>query len=190
MNIIPSKQDIYPDDDISEEDAILRDASDVLLEIKDHLTKEELLFFSVYKNSKIQKNQIHQVFLEKYHGKQLTSSAITRRKERLMHVLGHVGALLRFKRSTNVDYKLKQILTKKQYIMLILYERRIPMKDIGEKLGLTKWTKKNRNSRPISLRFYAAMDRLQIIDDADVIRYLELLGNVLKFSRKYPVSKR
>lgn len=175
---------------ITEDAETLRDLSDVLSDIQSHLTKEELLCFSLYKNSKRQRNQIHQVFLEKYHGKKLTTSAITKRKTRLMQVLGHVGALLRFKRSTNVDYIIKKTLTTKQYIMLMMYERRIPMKEIGEKLGLARWTENSRASRSISQRFYAALDRLEDAKDPNIKRYMELLGNVLKFSRKYPTSKR
>jgi len=167
-----------------------RDVNDVLSHIKTHLTKEELLCFSIYKNSKKQKNQIHRVFLEKYHGKKLSSSAVTKRKKRLMDVLGHVRALLQFKQSTNVDHKLKDLLTTKQYIVLMLYERRVSMKEIGEQLGLAEWKPGCPASRSISMRFYGAVDRLNESKNKDLHRYLELLGNVLKFSRKYPASKR
>ena len=178
-----------------EDNKTLRNVEDVFSEIKTHLTKEELLCFSLYKNAKRQRNQIHKVFLEthfpeKYRSKKLSSSAITKRKTRLMHVLGHVGAMLRFKRSTNVDHKIKQVLTQKQYIMLILYERRVPMKEIAEKLEMAKWVEGSPGTRSISNRFYAAINRLQETDDPEIRRYLELLGNVLKFSRKYPTSKR
>jgi len=165
-----------------ENELITREFGDVLNEMKEHLTKEELLYISLYKNSKRQRNNIYKIFLEKYHKKSLTSSAITKRKKRMFHVLGHLGEMLRYKRTHNVDSKLKNILTKKQFVCLILYERRWTTSDIRKKLKLN-------SPAPIHC-YYRAIGRLENSSDPTIKRYLNLLGNVLKFSRKYPVSKR
>lgn len=167
-----------------------REVGDVLSEIKTHLTKEELLLFSLYKNSKKKSNQIPKLFLEKYYDKKLTSSAISHRKKRLMKVLYHVGILLRYKQAYNIDYSIKQVLTHKQFLIFMLYERRVGMKEIWEKVyDKGKWEKNIKNSRPISTCFYRALTRLEDCANTDIPKYLELLKNVLQYSRKYPISK-
>ena len=172
------------DFDAQEHEVACRNVDDVLHEMKDHLTKEELLCVSLYKNSKRQRNHIYGVFLEKYFKKKLSSSAMTKRRHRMLHVLSHVGELLRFKRANGIDAKLREILTKKQYVVLNLYERRWLVKDIKKKLKLSDKTRK------VHECYYRAIDRLEASDDPAIKRYITLLGNVLRFSRKYPTSKR
>ena len=168
-----------------------KEIGDVLSEIKTHLTKEELLLFSLYKNSKQHNNRIPKLFLEKYHGKKLTSSAISHRKARLMKVLKHVGILLRYKQAHNIDYLVKQIVTKKQFVIFMMYERRFSMKEIWEKVYNSKgnWTDTNKPTSSISRCFYAALTRLQNNNNPDIGSYLHLVKNVLQFSRKFPRSK-
>jgi hypothetical protein len=157
--------------------AITRYLSDILSEIRDHLTKEELLCVALFKNSKKpQHNHIFRVFLEKHHGKKLTSSAITHRKHRLLKVLRYVGALLRFKRDNNLDSILKSKLTKKQYKVLLQYEKRELITNIGVQL--------NMGADCVSRAFCRAIIRLENCQYPLIRRYLELLNNVLRYSRK------
>lgn len=167
-----------------EEDRTLRAIDDVFREIKDHLTNEEKLVFSLYKNSKNRKkNRIYMAFLERHHGKKLTTSAITHIKKRMFCVLNHVGALLRFKQTRGLDYKLKQILTNRQFILLTLYEQRMCLEKIRTQIGI-------KHLHTLSDLFGRAVERLQQSKDADIQRYLVLLGNVLRFSRISSKSKR
>lgn len=182
---IPSGMDIPSPDNLSLEsftdeaagNAFARDLGDVLNDIRDHLTKEELLCVSLFKNSKKpQHNHIFRVFFEKYLGKRLTSSAITHRKRRLLLVLRHVGALLRFKRDNNLDGLLKPLLTKKQYQVLLRYEKRDSVIDMAKQFDTTK--------AQISSMFSRIIVRLDDQRTPLIRRYLELLNNVLRFSRK------
>lgn len=157
---------------------------EALREIRPHLTKEEILCFSIHRNEKRKaSNRIHIKFIESYFGKTLTSSGITLRKNRLIQVLNHVGELLRFKRRHGVDQKLRDILTQTQYRRLMLYERRRSWKEIMEL--------ENTYPAQISRSVHKAINnRLKKSSDPDIQRYLELLGNVLRFSRKYPIHSR
>lgn len=161
----------------------IRNVDDAFKEIKDHLTKEEKLLFSIFKNSKKQHNHIHKVFLEKHCGKRLSSSAITKRKKRILSVLYVVGKLLRFKRSHNIDYRLKRILTRKQYTMLMLYERRKTYKEITDKLDLQP------RSKSLQYLFYTALYKIDNSGEPDLLEYKRLLRDVLRYSRKYPKFK-
>ena len=167
-----------------EDEKLARSLDDVLKEVQDHLTNEELLCISLYKNSKKQRNAIYKVYIEKHHGKKYTTSGITRRKNKIFKVLNHVGELLRFKRTNSIDYKLRDVLTKKQYLLLIMYEKRWDITKIRERLKSAPTT------TTFHKCFYRAIDRLQESTDPQIKRYLELFGNVMHFSRKYPTSKR
>jgi hypothetical protein len=159
-----------------EETTISRGIDDVLGEIRSHLTKEELLCVSLFKNSKRQSNNIHRIFLKKYHGKMLGTSAITMRKLRMLHVLSHVGALLEYKRTHEIDQHLQEILTTRQFQILDLYEKRITRKKVREMLNIKE--------RAIEKCYKRALKRLEEAQNSTVQRYVELLRNVLKFSRK------
>jgi len=177
------------------------DIENVRRNIETHLTKEELLDFSLFRQTKPTQNQgssqgkrrhsneIHKVFLYNNFGKAVSSGAITKKRKRLLKVLACVGELLRFKRQYNMDQTLKDILTKKQYIVLMMYERRILLKDIVERLKLAKWKEGRPTNRTVTVRFYSALDKLKKSNNPNIAKYLVLLKAVLKFSRKYPKSK-
>jgi DNA-binding NarL/FixJ family response regulator len=184
-NRIPENMEVLSPDNLSDEslldetmpDLFIREFGDVFNEIKDHLTKEELLCVALFKNSKKrQHNNVYRVFFKQYYKTELTSSAITHRKRRMLAVLRHVGTLLRFKREHGVDDFLKDILTKKQYSVLILYEKRLMLSEMSNKLNLKVNT--------ISQVFTRTMRRLKVSTNPLIVRYLELLDIVLRFSYK------
>ena len=161
---------------------VTRDFSDVLNEIKGHLTRDELLSVSLFKNSKKpHNNQVYRAFFRANHGKELSSSAVTHLKNRLVRVLQHVGTLLRYKRDNNIDYLLKDILPKRQYAILMMYEKRWPLAEINRRIG-------NKHSSTTSGAFSRAMTKLQAETHPLIRRYLELLGIVLRFSRKRKIG--
>ena len=162
--------------DANQDSKVKRSIEDVLEEIKGHLTKEELLFLSLFKNSPRQSNVIHRYFLKKYYGRVPTSAAITKKKRRLFNVLGHIGRLLRFKKAKNVDLRLKTELTTKQYQILMLYERRKEVKEICRLLNL--------KPRAIKRRYMRALKRVEESTDKVLAHYLKLYQNVLQYSRK------
>lgn len=155
---------------------------DVLKDISNHLTKEELLCLSIYKNSYKPRNNIYKLFIEKYYGKSLTPSGITQRKKRMLKVLEAVGALLRYKRANNIDTRLMKHLTRRQFQILCFYEKRESSAEISKKLEITV--------RSVERRFYRSISRLKSLNCDYFNKYIELLGEVLRFSRKFPVSKR
>ena len=163
-------QDFYQD--------IAREFTDVYAEIKAHLTKDEHLCLSVYKNSKkIKKNGPYRAFFETHRGEQPSSSLITHRKKRLEKILPRLGALLRFKRDNNLDGLLKDHLLLKQYNVLMLYERRLPLSDIQQQL-------EHKHPSTTSGAFGRAVKALLRNNDHPLIqRYIELLSQVLHYSR-------
>lgn len=168
--------------DTGEDDVIRRNVDDVLQEIKGHLTKEEQLCVSLYKNASGQRNTIHRVFLQKYHGKYLSSCAITKRKKKMFSVLAHIGELLRFKKENDLDDELKDLLTSRQFEMLMLYERRRTEKEITSLLDI--------NRSAMWRRYDRALERLKNSEDPNIHQYLVLFNNILKFSRKFPKKKK
>lgn len=162
------------------EETFKRGLEEVVNEIRSHLTKEELLCLSLYKNSKKQSNSIYKVFFSKYFNKDMTSAAITQRKKRLFKVLEAVGKLQRFKKSNAIDIKLRQILTKRQHQIMMLYEQRRTLIEIEDILGIS--------NRGIRFRFKRAVDRLKKSGDPKIIEYLKKLNSVLKFSRKKQIN--
>ena len=151
-----------------------------LKDVQEHLTKEELLCVSLYKQSKKQRNDVYRVFLERHYGKKLTCSGISKRKTRTLRVLKAVGALLTFKQSNGVDIRLRRLLTKRQYVIVGLYERRLSNKDIAEKVGIG-------TSRGVERCWKRALHRLYENGDINIKTYLEYLKMVLKFSNKHPI---
>ena len=177
---------VLEDDEEQEENPFRRFQfiEDARNEIKGHLTSEELLMFAVYKNSRRQNNNVYRMYIKAHGGRNLSCSAITHRKKRLLSVLGHVTAMLTFKRTKNIDRKLQDLLTTRQFNLLQKYEKRVPLKEIGKDLGYSdKWNN-------ISKRFKLTIEKLYDCRDPDIQRYVTLLGNVLRFSRKFPISKR
>jgi hypothetical protein len=164
----------YPHED---RDTLLRRSiGDVLNEIKSHLTREELLSISIFKNSKRQSNSIHKKFLQEYYGKELATSTITMRKNRMFQVLFHVNNLLKFKKEKNADLEIKKYLTNHQYQILSLYESRKLLKEITALMNIKK--------RAITRCWKRILRRLESADNEVVKQYLVLLRNVLKFSDK------
>ena len=179
MEYITDTQTYTPNNlvDTGEDAAIRRNVDDVLQEIRGHLTKEELLCVSLYKNASGQRNTIHRAFLKKYYGKWLSSGAITYRKKQMFRILSHVGALLRYKKENGIDAVLRRLLTKRQFQILMLYERRKTYKEITATLSITE--------AAVWRCYDRALDRLTEAKTAQIDRYLELLRNVHKFSRKF-----
>jgi DNA-binding NarL/FixJ family response regulator len=131
----------------------------------------------MFKNAKKpRQNQVYRVFFEFHHGIKLSTSAITHRKKRVLKVLQHVGALLRFKRDNNIDNFLKDILTNKQYRVLVLYEKRKTLLDISHQLNIKPNT--------VSQVFSRMLHRLEQESHPLICRYRELLGIVLRYSYK------
>lgn len=158
-----------------------RDIDDIMHEISGHLTKEERLCVSLYKNSRGQRNTIHRIFLKKYYGKYLTSGAITYRKKRMFSVLAVVGTLVRYKKEAGIDSLLKGILTKRQYTIITLYEKRKTYKEMTATLGIKE---------PAIWRCYdRALERLKQAKNAKINKYRTLVKKVTKFSRKFTQSK-
>jgi len=150
----------------------------VFKDIKGHLTEDECLCLSLYKNSKQTRNNgPYCAFFKRVRGKTLSSSLVVHHKRRLLKVLRYVGELLRFKRDNNVDDALKEILTDKQYMILMLYERRVPLQEIQHKVG-------HNHKSTTSAAFARALAELLTHTDRPLIkRYVELLSMVLHFSR-------
>lgn len=177
---IPSPDNYFQEEDL--DTSFKRGLDEVLSEIKTHLTKEELLCLSLYKNSKKKSNSIYRVFFDKYFGKKISSAAITQRKKRLFKVLEVVGDLYKFKQENAVDIDLRKILTKRQYQLLILYEQRKTIEEIEKILGI--------GNRGIRFRFNRAVKRLQeqAISNDKILGYIQHLNSVLKFSRKHQIK--
>lgn len=166
--------------DDEQDNVTRRHIDDVLDEIRSHLTKEELLCVSLFKNSRRQSNNIHRIFLKKYHGKMLATSTISMRKKRMFNVLNHVGALLEYKRTNNVNMLLRKVLTNRQCQILEMYERRKTNNVIKEMLNIKE--------RAIERCYKRILKRLEDSSNPAIQRYLELLINVLRFSRKSTYS--
>lgn len=153
------------------------DISALLNDLRSHLTVEEMLCISIFKNTTQHRNNaVYQAFIYKYHGKKLSRSAVSHKKKTVFKVLRQVSALLQYKRTYPVDYSLKELLTKRQYELLMLYERRIPVADISVQL--------NRSRHSIFDRYKRIRERLDACTDPVIVQYCELLHGVLKFSRK------
>ena len=106
----------------------------------------------------------------------LTTTAISMRKQRMLKVLNHVGALLKYKKNNNVDIYLRNILTTRQFQILNLYERRKTNSIITQMLNIQE--------RAIEKCYKRCLLKMEESEEPVVQRYLELLRNVLKFSRK------
>jgi hypothetical protein len=154
-----------------------------LRDLSEHLTKEELLCVSLYKKSRKQRNDVYRVFLEEHYGKTLSCSGVSKRKSRTLRVLKAVGALLSYKVSNGIDIRLRRILTRKQYTIVNLYERRITNKEIAKLANISTakypW-------RTVELVWKRAIKRLYAEGDVYIKTYLGLLKNVLRFSAKHP----
>jgi ParB-like chromosome segregation protein Spo0J len=143
--------------------------------VRDFLTKEELLYISLYKNAPRVKNSIYRVFLQKYRGKTLSNSAISMQKKRIFKVLFHISNLLNYKQKEEINQKLRDALTEKQYRAWCLYEKRkqYPEKELkiseSTYMGLIKLAKRNILAK----------------NDKVLNKYLILLKEVFKFSRKF-----
>jgi hypothetical protein len=120
------------------------------------------------------------VFLEEHYGKKLTCSGVSKRKTRTLRVLKAVGALLTYKQSNGIDIRLRRLLTKRQYVIVGLYERRLSNKDIAAKIGVG-------TSRAVERMWKRALHRLYEEGDINIKTYLEYLKLVLKFSNKHPI---
>ena len=180
---VPADTSYDPDVDDAVDRVSGRDFGDILNDIKEYLTREERVCISLFKNSKKQRNQIYRAFLEcampeKYgEGNQyLSSSAITHKKKKILKVLAHVGALVRYKQERHVDILLKEILTTRQYVVLMMYERRLPNTEIQSRLKIS--------TQSLMKRYHRAIERIEEENNPTLQRYLTLLGNVLRFSRK------
>jgi hypothetical protein len=187
------EEDLSLFSDESSYEMSIDDMTRIYNKIENHLTKEECLLFSLYKNPEdtCKNNIIKAKMHENTFGKKLSSSAMTQRKKRLKYVFIAILALLDFKQRTSIDIKLKKTLTKKQYEILMLYERRVPGKEICERIScLANWRDGAPNTRPLSFRFYNAVERLKKANDLELTQYLMYLSKVLKFSRKFPKHKR
>ena len=160
--------------------AFKRGIEEVLKDIRMYLTKEELLCLSLYKNSKRQRNNIHRVFLKKYFGKDVTSPAITLTKKRMFEVLRCVGEMHRYKKETALDITLRNLLTRKQYHMLLLCEQRKPIAEI-ERITRTR-------KRAIIDCVNRLKIRLKDAKNLEINQYVRLLNKVLKFSRKQKIK--
>lgn len=158
-----------------------RDFSEVLKDISDYITDEERLCISLFKRIGKQKNSVYLGFLQQniphYSGRTLTSSAITHKKKQVFRLFAHLGAMLRFKRENQVDIILKTILTSRQYGIILLYERRMTVKAIKARIGISY--------QSIFKRYSRAIERLDASNSPVIKRYIQLLGNVLKFSKKH-----
>lgn len=176
----PETTSFDPEVDDNEE-AASYDFGTVLNNYRDYLTKEELVCISLFKNSKKKQNQnkVYSRFLETYMGKKYSSSSVSHKKKKALAVLKCVGELVRYKKEHNLDNILKEILTNKQYVLLMLYERRILINDIQKRLKL-------RFNTAVSSLFGRVLDRLQQAAETDgVIKcYLKLLGNIFRYSRR------
>ena len=165
--------------DLDDEIAFKRGIEDVLKDIKNYLTKEELLCLSLYKNSKRQRNDIHRVFLKKYFDKSVTSPAITLTKKRMFEVLRCVGEMHRYKKEVALDMLLREILTRRQYYLLMLYEQRKPLLEVEKILKIQK--------RSITRCFNRTVLRLKSAKNPKINKYITFLNEVLKFSRKQKI---
>lgn len=165
-----------PEIDTGAEEIPVRDLGEVLNDIKSHLTKEELLCVTLFKNSRKPQNKVYAVFIQKYYGKTLSSSAVAHRKRKLLRVLVGIGELLRYKREYNIDALMKDWLTERQHEIMLYYERRVPLAEIATKLGINKFSICQRHAR--------AMSRLKASNEPKFGRYLRLLNNILRFSKK------
>jgi len=173
-----SPQNYYDEKD--ENNSFKRGLEDVLKDIKNHITKEELLYLSLYKNSKRQRNNIHRVFIKKYFGKDISSSAITFHKKRIFKVLECVGSLLKFKKINAFDTILRNKLTRKQYHAVSLYEQRKTVEEMSKILNV--------NKRSVHFRISRALSRLKESEESIIKDYLEYLNKVIKFSRKRKIK--
>jgi len=152
-----------------------------LKDIKEHLTKEELLCVALYKHSKRQRNDVYRVYLEKHYGKTLTCSGVSKRKTRTLKVLKAVGAMLTYKQSNGIDIRMRRLLTKRQYLIVSMYERRLPNNEIAEKTGVG-------THRAVEMVWKRAIRRLYEKGDENLKTYLEYLKIVLRFSNKHPIN--
>ena len=160
-----------------------REFGTILTDLKEYLTVEEHLCITVLKNSARKKqNGPYGAFLksklpEKYAAdKVMYSSLITHKKKKIFKLLAHLGALIAYKKQCHVDTLLKQILTAKQYVLILMAERRVLRTDMQLELKISK--------QSLSKRYNRAIERLRQEDNPIIKRYMSLLGNVLRFSRK------
>lgn len=161
---------------LEEEEIVKQDLDDALKQIKEYLTKEELLYIAVYKNSYKPRNSIYRVFIEKYRKKTVGLSTISMQKKRIFRLLEHLNRFIKFKNENSMDLILKEILTVKQYRILMLYERRKTVSEMMAELKIKKFA--------THLCMRRALARLSDAKNPQVETYLRLLKNVLKFSRK------
>lgn len=164
--------------------AFNRDVNEIINNFRDYLTKEEFLCISLYKNAiGKQNNRVHKVFIKKYQGKVVDTSTVTKRIRKMFKLLPLLSDFLRFKRIYGMDYRLKDLLTKKQYRLLILYEKRKKSKEICDILNIKGWRSGVENS------FKRILKRLERSNDLYIQKYLEYLSDLFKFSRKYKRPK-
>lgn len=181
-DILPTPPELSFDLDIDdgEDNPKQRGVEDLLNEFQDHLTKEEQLLVSLYKNFPKQRNNIHRIFFKKYHGRMISTSAISQKKRQMFKVLACLGELMRFKRENNIDNKLQGLLTLRQYQALILHERRKTIPEMMNRLGVSE--------RAIQYRWRGAVNRIKDSSDTNLNQYLHLLALIFRFSRKHCIK--
>jgi len=171
---VESPDNYYKDNE--DDEFFKRNLDTYLKDLKHHITKEELLCLSLYKNSKKQNNTIHQVFLKKYFNKDLKSPAITLRKQRIFKLLVCLSKFDLFKKENAIDGLLRSALTNRQYRILMMYEQRKNNDEISRITGT--------HYRAIIGVVRRAQDRLMTSNNPKLLKYVELLNELFRFSKK------